>query len=86
MAKEIRLTVRRSASDAEGYDVAVDPSEAPGLAGANRNVKLTDVVPTARALLTWLFREGDTIVYCNLAFDDIDQAVRAVELARRGWT
>ena len=84
MAKEITLTVQRS-SNTNGYDVAVDP-ETPGNGGANRNVKLADVVPTARALLTWIFRDGDTIVYCNLAFAEIDEAVRAVEMARRAWT
>jgi hypothetical protein len=84
MAKEIRLMVRRS-PDADGYDVAVDPTSPSEVSGANRNVKLADVVPTARALLTWIFREGDTIVYCNLAFEDVAHAVRAVEMARRGW-
>jgi hypothetical protein len=82
MAKEITLTVQRSA---DGYDVAVAPEGSrPG--GTNRNVKLADVLPTVRALLTWVFREGDTIVYCNLAVAEIDAAVRAVEMARRGWT
>jgi hypothetical protein len=65
--------------------VAVDP-QGSGHGGTNRSVKLADVLPTAKALLTWVFREGDTIVYCNLAFAEIDAAVRAVEMARRGWT
>lgn len=84
MTKEIILTVRRN-TDAAGYDVAVDV-EKDRAGGANRNVSLGDVVSTARTLLTWIFRDGDTIVYCNLAFAEIDEAVRAVEMARRGWT
>jgi hypothetical protein len=84
MAKEITLTVQRSVG-AAGYDVRVDPDHGH-IGSANRNVELAEVVSTARALLTWIFRDGDTIVYCALAFDDVERALRAVEMARRGWT
>ena len=90
MAKRIVVTVRRSVMNSGHYDVTVNPIDdilggPQRAATSNSRTTPEDAVNDIGRFLQGCFDQGDSIEYCNCTYDNIEDAIRSVEVARVDW-